>query len=159
MSAKKPKTYRGQRTIIERRRDAVAQYMARGLSYGEIADKIADDGILNPETNAAYSVDTIELDAKYLHEQWVENSKRSIEELRAQQLAELAQVKRAGWQDRNLKAVMAAITQESKLTDTLAPLRINVNLVSDLWDELERRGLNPELVFKKMLANLTREGS
>jgi hypothetical protein len=157
MPVKKSKPYKGQRTIIERRRDAVAHYMTRGLTCGEIADKLADDGILNPETNAAYSVDTIELDSRALHEQWLENSKRSIEELRAQQLAELSQVKRAGWQDRNLKAVMSAITQESKLTDTLAPLRINVNLVSDLWDELERRGLNPEQVFKKMLANLTKD--
>jgi hypothetical protein len=157
MPKAKAKPYAGVRSLIERRQAAVAKYVARGLTQGEIADKIFEEGINN--NGVPFSIETISSDVQSLQAQWLENSKRSIEELRAQQLAELSQIKRAGWQQGNLKAVMSAITQEGKLTDTLAPLRININVVSDLWDELERRGINPETVFKKMLANLTRDGS
>lgn len=150
--------------IKQRRQELVARLMVRGISAREIAETLGTPGkdgkipLLNPETGLPYSEETIRLDMVAIKRAWKTSTKESVEQHRAQQLAELTEVKRTAWKANNLNTVLNALAHEAKLTDTAAPLRINISLVSDLWDALERAGHNPEVVIKAMLIELIGSG-
>jgi hypothetical protein len=139
---------------IERRREAVGRYLVKGLTQREIVDALAKEDIKNPATGASYDRTTINKDIQALKRLWKTSSKASIEQHRARQLAELAALKKVGWEKDNPYLVLNALTHESRLTDTSAPIRINLDLVSSLWDALEKRGRDPEQVLKAMLKRL-----
>jgi len=144
-----------QKLLQEHRREAVARHMLRGLSLREIQDKLATaDKILNPDTKEPYSVETIRSDQAAIKRLWASSTKASVETHRARQLAELGEIKREAWGAGNHGLVLQALSQESKLTDTAAPLRINVSLVSDWWAAVERMGHNPESVLKAMIQEM-----
>jgi hypothetical protein len=148
MAAKKPNI------IQERRQEKVARLMLQGLSSREIADQLAREEVINPDTGTPWAVETIRLDQKAIQKKWKQSTKESVETHRAQQLAELALVKREAWESKNHGVILTALAHEAKLTDTAAPLRINLSLVSDWWEAIERRGHNPEVVLKAMIAEL-----
>lgn len=141
--------------IREKRRAAVGQLLARGFKQREIAERLAEMDEKNPETGEAWTVMTISNDIKAIRAEWRKTANRSVEEHRARQLAELEELKRAGWAGDNHTLVLSALQHEAKLTDTSAPIRINLDLVSDLWDALAKQGRDPESVLRAMLKKLT----
>jgi hypothetical protein len=144
-----------QQLLQDQRREAVARHMLRGFSLREIQGKLEnDDKILNPDTRQPYSVETIRSDQAAIKRLWASSTKASVEAHRARQLAELGEIKREAWTAGNHGLVLQALSHESKLTDTAAPMRINIDLVSSLWSALERAGHNPETVFKAMISEL-----
>jgi hypothetical protein len=141
--------------LIERRQEAVGRYLVMGYTQLEIAEALEKEKITNPETGQPYDRTTIGKDIAAVNRKWKTSTKASIEQHRARQLAELSELKRVGWKKDNPALVLNALTHESRLTDTSAPIRINIDLVSSLWDALEKRGRDPEQVLKAMLKKLT----
>jgi len=154
MTARKPDPRKDSKIITERRQEKVAKLMIYGLTSREIADQLATEDVINPDTGLPWSVETIRLDQKAVERKWKASTKASVETHRARQLAEVARVKRDAWEMKNHAVILSALSHEAKLTDTAAPLRINLSLVSDWWDAIERLGHNPETVLKAMIAEL-----
>ena len=109
--------------LIEARRLLVARLRARGLSMREITDAVARNGQFNPETNQPWDLATIFRDCRALQQQWLEQTKEVLDEHRARQLAELAEVKREAWSTKQLKPVLDALRHEAKLLGLEAPER------------------------------------
>ena len=113
--------------IITKRREIVASARLRGLSLREIRVSLENQGVINPKTGKSYNLATIHLDLVALTEEWQKSASRSISELKAQKLAELAEVKRTAWYRKittpdgniinapDLKIVLAAIERECKI--------------------------------------------
>jgi hypothetical protein len=89
----------------------------------EITDAVARNGQLNPETNQPWDLATVFRDCHALQQQWLEQTKEVVGEHRARQLAELAEVKREAWSTKQLKPVLDALRQESKILGLDMPER------------------------------------
>src|SRR4051812_2467045 len=103
-----------QRTTILHRREMVAQLRLRGLSERAIAKMMAESkegAYLNPETGEPWSSSTIHLDIVALEKDWRENALRDITSIKGEHLAELVEVKRAGWAAKDLDVVLKALKQ------------------------------------------------
>lgn len=154
MTSKKSDPHKDSKIIQERRQEEVSRLMVRGMSARAIADDMAKREHINPSTGDAWSDETIRLDMKAVQRKWKASTKASVEVHRARQLAELSEIKREAWNMGKPELALSALSHEAKLTDTAAPLRLNLTLVSDWWDAIERLGHNPETVLKAMLAEM-----
>jgi len=100
--------------LVELRRERVARLSLRGLTVREIVYAIGRD-LVNPKTGKAYSLGTIGNDLLVLQSRWMEQSMEAMQILRAHQMAELSEVKRAAWADKEYGAVLRALEREAKL--------------------------------------------
>jgi hypothetical protein len=94
---------------IDARREAVARHRLRGLSQREIVAQLAADGWTNPETGEPYSLGTVNSDVQALTRQWRGDAAKATATLKGQILAELREVRRAGWAGAGNPAVTAAL--------------------------------------------------
>lgn len=138
------------------RREAVARLRLMGYTEWEITAKLAagKKPILNPQTGEPYSRQTVHNDLRLLREQWAENAQQSIGEHQKRQLAEIQEIKKQAFLDRDGNLALKAIEKEMKLLGTAAPekLEININLqvVNRFWKALEAIGDNPERVLTQL---------
>jgi hypothetical protein len=119
----------------------------------QIAIKLEEKGIVNPETKARYDVVTIKKDIDALRREWRREAKIKTEVHMARQLAELAEVKREAWKDGDLDIVLKALTTEMKLLGTGAPDKVEI----DWRKELEREGLSAGDVFESLVQTIQRQ--
>lgn len=146
-----PNSY-AQETVIAQRRELVARARLRGASTREIAFALEELEFVNPVTQEPWSPATIHLDIKALESEWQENAKRAIEEHKANQLAELKEVRRQAWHNNDIASVLSAIRLEMalmgseppKVTQVVGknggPVQIEnvkgyVNVSPDAWNE------------------------
>ena len=117
--------------IMLMRQNIVASSRARGMTIAAITSLLAEKGVINPRTEAPYCQQTISQDIKKIEERWKDNMMMNISDHRSRVLAELREVKSAGWSVGKLSVVLRSIEQE-------------VNLLG--LNELERIGVEIALV-------------
>ena len=111
--------------IEAKRLELVAALRLRGRSQREIQQALAGQ-MVNPVTNGPYSLGTINGDIKRLERQWRKAAADSIEEHKARQLAEIGEVKRQAWNDKDAALVLRAIDLEANIVGTKAAVRSEV---------------------------------
>lgn len=124
-------SYTAKADNAERRREAVARLRVRGLSVRSIAQALAtlDPPIIN-EDGKPYGKSTIQADIDALREQWREDSGRAIAEHHAEQLAQLREVQREAWRDKDLDLVLKTHDRIARILGTDAPTKQEVAVSS-----------------------------
>ena len=117
------------RSIIDFRRLLVARLRIRGSTQREIQQRLATPSketgqfaTVNPEGNP-WSLATIHRDCKYLSKQWRKEATKEIAQHKAEINAELAELKRFGWQHNDPKTVSDAIKQQRAMFGLDEPAR------------------------------------
>ncbi len=105
---------KGNRTMIDLRRMRVASLVLRQLNQREIVEALGRV-MVNPETGKPYSLGTINSDIRHLRTEWRQKAISDLDEHRSRVWAELQEVKREAWAQKNLKAVLACLAQERAL--------------------------------------------
>lgn len=107
-------------SIIENRRATVARLRLRGLTQREIVAALAQQG-------QDFSLGTVNRDLQVIGEQWRQDARADIAELRARQFAELREVRRIAWKAGQLDTVLKSLAQEAKLLGSDAPTKVDVS--------------------------------
>jgi len=116
----------GRDALIDTRRQMVGRLRVRMMSQREIQHAVSQQ-LPNPEqADGHWSLGIINSDLKALHKQWVADAVREIGEHKAQKLAELAEVKRAGWKANDMATVLRAIQNERAIIGLDAPVKTDV---------------------------------
>ena len=109
--------------VRENRVSQVAEYRLKGLSGNKIAEKLAEGGLLNPETGKPFCSWTINADLALLRALWRRRARQSTDNHMARQLATLELVLVKAWEIldevERLRLVLKTIEQMGKLTGTL----------------------------------------
>ena len=113
-------------SVIERRRELVARLVTRRLSIREIVDALGKQGEVNPLNGKPWSRDSVHQDIKALEKNWRESYSKEIAEHKAKQLADLEEVIRQGWMDRDMGVVLAAMAQKAVILGLNAPTKIDI---------------------------------
>jgi hypothetical protein len=149
---------------VRKRRDMVAQLRLMGYTEREITLRLATgkQPLLNPQTGEPYSRQTVHNDLVLLREKWTESAAQSINEHQVRQLAEIQEIKRQAFLDRDGLLALRAIDREMKLLGTAAPERvkidvtINIELVTRVWNAIQQAGKDPELVLGRLAEQVER---
>jgi hypothetical protein len=112
---------------IELRRDQVARLRARRLTVRQIVEALAAERCLNPTTGRPWSVGTIDEDLKVVLRRWKSGAVEAMENHVAEQLAQLNEVKRQGFENGELQAVLGALKHEARLLGIEAPEKVAVS--------------------------------
>lgn len=112
--------------IEAKRLELVAALRLRGRTQREIQQALGQQ-LVNPATNEPYSLATIHGDIKKLEKQWRKAAADSTVEHKARQLAEIGEVKRQAWIDKDPALVLRAIDLEANITGTKAAVRNEVS--------------------------------
>lgn len=108
-----------QDAIIDNRRRLVASLRLRGATQREIVNQLDLNGQRNPKTGKPWSLGIVNSDLQALEAQWKSEAAKDISDHKARQLAELGEVKRAGWGVKDLSSVLRAIKQEAEILGTV----------------------------------------
>lgn len=101
--------------LIDRRRRRVAELVAQRFTQREITDTLAQEGFINLDTGEPFSLGTVNADIKVLRAGWQRDAKQAIGTHRADMLAEIQEVKRAAWGEKNLAIILKAIETQATL--------------------------------------------
>ncbi len=117
-----PNRNRADATQIELRRALVSEYRLAGLSLRDIAQKLMDDhDIYNFNTGKPFSAPTIMKDDEANKELYRQRALVAVEELRAQQLAEIQWLRRRAKQLDDLSEARLLVALEMQLMGTTKP--------------------------------------
>jgi len=139
---------------IEYRKEQVASMRLRGLSLDEISVSLHAKGIYNKKKNAPYVKATIKNDLDAMKEEWRKNAGVDTNEHRSRQYAEIQEIKRFAWSNKDGSLALSALDKEMKLLGTLQTninININIELVQRVITTIERAGLNPSDVFEELM--------
>lgn len=111
--------------IIDRRRQ-VAALRLRGYTQREIQKGLADaqPPVLNPKDGKPWSLGTINGDVKALETAWHAEAMGETSAHKARLFAELREVARACWKEKDYERVLKTIQQRRELIGTDAPKQI-----------------------------------
>lgn len=125
--------------IEAKRLELVAALRLRGRTQREIQQALAGQ-MLNPATNEPYSLGTINGDIKKLEKAWRKSAADTIDKHKARQVAEISEVKRQAWNDKDTATVLRAIDLEANILGTKAAIRndINATIDGDLHVSIDR---------------------
>jgi hypothetical protein len=105
--------------IEAKRLELVASLRLRKRTQREIQIALAGS-IVNPTTGEPYSLGTINGDIKKLEREWRRLAAAKTDEHKAIQIAELQEVKRLAWTEKDMGAVLRAIDLEANILGTKA---------------------------------------
>lgn len=125
-------TWKNAHKIADARRERVAALRLRGFSVREIISALAQEGVTNPETKKPFGIGTIARDLEYLKKEWQKNAARDIAEHRAEQLAELSELRKRNWELVDLAEVRNCLILEAKILGTPAPDKLQISGQIDL---------------------------
>ncbi|MFA6300294.1 MAG: hypothetical protein WC642_14085 [Nocardioides sp.] len=108
------------------RKRKVASLRLRGFSLREIVKALEQGGVVNPETQKAWSQHQVYEDMLALKAEWQADAKRDYAEHMSEQLAEAREVDRAAWATKDLALVLKAMERMAKLLGLDAPDKLNV---------------------------------
>jgi hypothetical protein len=111
--------------IESKRLELVASLRLRKRTQREIQAALAGS-LVNPDTNEPYSLATINGDIKKLEREWRRLAAAMTDEYKAIQLAEIQEVKRLAWTEKDLGAVLRAIDLEANIKGTKAAQQTEV---------------------------------
>lgn len=130
MAVNPMQNYSRQAITIYRRRQ-VAALILRGLSQREVRAALTEKAIINPKSLKPWSIGVINKDVKRLRKEWAEAAAQDIAEYKAGVLAELQEVKRAAWTERQYRLVLKALEQECRLLGLDKPVGIDITSGGD----------------------------
>lgn len=107
--------------IESRRLELVASLRLRKRTQREIQLALAQT-LVNPDTNEPYSLGTINSDIKKLEREWRRAAAAKTDEHKAMQIAEIQEVKRLAWTEKDIAGVLRAIDLEANILGTKATL-------------------------------------
>jgi len=126
--------------VIAHRRENVSRLRLRGLSIREIITAMAKmEPPMLGKDGQPYNVATIHGDLKAITAEWRERAAADIATLKAEQLAELREVKRKAWGAGDLANLLRAIKQEAEIIGTPADKTVRVKSWQDDVIELIRQ--------------------
>jgi hypothetical protein len=138
---------RGNLAIVEHRRTLVSRFALHGLTKPEIADALFEMGHYNPETQEAWSVDTVARDIKIIRDKWIDQSTAAYSDLVAEMLAQYREVRRVAWVAGDLDVVLKCCDRECRLLGLDQPDQLIVN-----WrQEAQAAGIDSEDVFEDVV--------
>lgn len=108
--------------IEAKRLELVASLRLRKFTQREIQEELAKT-LKNPATDEPYSLGTINGDIKRLEREWRKAAAVATEQHKAQQLAEIQEIKRQAWRDKDIIAVLRSLDLEATITGTKAPTK------------------------------------
>lgn len=108
--------------IIDRRRQ-VAALRLRGYTQREIQKGLEQEKVVNPKDGKPWSLGTINGDIKRLEASWHAEAIGEVSAHKARLFAELREVARACWKDKDYERVLKAIAQQRELLGTDAAKR------------------------------------
>ena len=114
------------RRIMLKRRELVGHYRLRGLSYREIVEALAKnhDDVFNPVTGDPWTIQTIYADMRRLEKDWQEHAMADVSKHKARLLAELSEIKRQAWSDKDLGNIRLSIGKECDILGLDAAIKI-----------------------------------
>ena len=145
-----------QNEIIAMRRNLVARLRLTGLSQREVWEALAygdkkRGGVgrfINPQTDAPFSLGTINGDIKAMEAEWRKNAAQDTDTHQARQLAEIQKIKLQAFTEKNPALALRAIDLEMKLLGTAAPTKIDFGVSVDkllvFLDSVRKLGHDPE---------------
>jgi len=140
-----PRWTTSDRARIAFRRRAVEVLSNQGLGLYEIAERLAEEEVINPSTGQQYGVATISRDLKENDKRWMAEAVKERGRHKARQLAELREARRRAWAASDLAEVRLNLQAEIKLLGTDAPIRMEI----DWQQEAREAGLDPAVVFEQ----------
>lgn len=102
------------------------QLALRGLTQREIVRALERQRIVNPKTGEPYSLGTVNADLQALEAEWEEAALEVRSKKKARTAAELQELKRAAYADRDYKLVAEIIKQERALFSLDEPIQVQV---------------------------------
>ena len=121
-----------QKDVELQRREAVSRLRLRGLSFREIVVALErQTEIRNRKTGLPYSICTIHKDMKWAEEQWHLHAVKDVAEHKKRILAELAELKRAGWTEKDYATVIKALAKECEVIGVNAPIKTSGRVEHD----------------------------
>lgn len=127
--------------LVASRRRKVEQLYLRGLSQREIVTTLEQQRVINPTTLKPWSLGTINSDLQALEDEWNEAALETRQRKKAQVAAEIKQLKRVAWSQRDYKLVGDLLRQERQLFNLDEPIQVNMN-VSGQVDHEHRHTLD-----------------
>lgn len=117
---------RGENPVIAARRSRIAEFLTRGRTMREIVTQLEKDGLINPDTQKPWCLYTIKMDVDAIKCEWKAVLLRSAEDLRADIVAELDEIRRACWEgeEKDFRAILKALEQKSRILGLDAPTEI-----------------------------------
>ena len=123
---------------IEERRQMVAHLRVRGATIREIATHLRTKGI-------SRSIGTVHRDTKIIEEEWRQHARQDIATHKARQLAELNEIRRAAWRDKDYRLALQVLREEIALLGTDEPIVIR-------WQqELKAQGHKTGDLFEQLV--------
>ncbi len=101
--------------LIDLRRMRVASLVLRQVTQREIVELLPRYKIINPDSGQPYSLGTINNDIQHLRAEWQAQARDHAESHRARVLAEIQEVKREAWGQKDLRVILAALGAEIDL--------------------------------------------
>lgn len=124
------------RALIELRRLRVSSLLLRKLTQREIVEILPRYKIVNPDTGKPYSLGTINHDIQQLRAEWQAQAAENIEAHKGRVLAEIQEVKREAWGQKDLRVVLAALGQERALLSLDGEISIQVAVDAKVEGEM-----------------------
>lgn len=112
--------------IVAHRRRLVASLRLRRLSQREITKALEQQGLRHPTTDEPWSLTTVHLDCRALAEEWQATAVSDIGKLKGEHLAELREVRRAAWSEKDYMLVLRSLKQEAELLGLDAPQKVDI---------------------------------
>lgn len=104
-----------QQALIDLRRVRVASLLLRQVTQREIVELLPRYKIVNPDTAKPYSLGTINNDIQHLRNEWQAEAQTQAGLHIGRIWAELQEVKREAWGQKDLRAILAALGEEINL--------------------------------------------
>lgn len=123
-------THRGdiaEQEVMAARRELVAKFRLRRLSFRAIAKALADIGCVNPRSGEPWNHKVVADDCAALLAEWKERARDEFDDRRACLLSELEEVRAAGWAADNFDVVLRAIKSERELLGLDAALNLKLS--------------------------------
>jgi len=107
------------------RQQKVEQLNLRGLTQREIVRALEKQRIVNPVTGKPWSLATVNSDLQELEEKWQQAAMADLTAMKARVNAELQELKRAAWAEKDLKLVRDLLKDEVDLFNLAGPITVN----------------------------------
>lgn len=111
----------GRKAVVDERRRHVASMRLRGMTQREIVENLPRLHIVNARTGRPYSLGIVNADLQAIHEDWRRRAAQDMADHVARILAELTEVKRAAWAEKDFNAIMRAIEKEVRIIGADSP--------------------------------------
>lgn len=123
----------------KRRQFIAERLLIHNMTQQEIADALAEAGLVNPRSGKAWSVGTINNDVKALRKQWESDAARDYDQYVVVQLAKIQAAQMRAWEKGDLTNYNRLLELEIKLTGTGQREMINQNddSAGNGWDIYE----------------------